>query len=452
MPAFPAPDDAPVSVDGAGLAARLAALEILDGIFHRRMPLDEAMAESRDAAALDARDRAFTRRLVATALRHWGVLDGLVGQMLERPLPRHARAVRLALVLGACQLLLLGTKPHAAVNSTVGLVRRAGHPRLTGLANAVLRRLAREGEAARRALDEAPLNTPGWLWRAWSGHYGEATARAIASLHAVEPPLDLTFKEPAVAARWAERLGGMVLPAGGLRLPAGAHEVAALPGYAEGVWWVQDMAAALPARILLAALSDGGRDERVIDLCAAPGGKSAQLAAAGANVIAVDRSGPRLRILERNAARLGLPVPAIEADARGWRPDAPAAAVLLDAPCSATGTIRRHPDVAWLKRREHVRSLLPVQAELLSAAAAMVRPGGVLVYSVCSLEPEEGRAQAQRFLAGHPRWRRLPILPGEVGGIAALLTPEGDLRTLPCHLGAQGGMDGFYAVRLRAPA
>ncbi|MFO1190096.1 MAG: RsmB/NOP family class I SAM-dependent RNA methyltransferase [Alphaproteobacteria bacterium] len=259
------------------------------------------------------------------------------------------------------------------------------------------------------------------------------------------------MKDRSNAAGWAERLGARLLPTGSLRLPPGAHDVTALPGYADGAWWVQDAAAALPGQILLAALPDGGRGLTAIDLCAAPGGKSAQLAAAGAAVIAVDRSAARLRILDANARRLGLVMRAVAADARNWRPDRAAAAVLLDAPCSATGTIRRHPDVPWLKRRETVRSLLPVQAELFSAASAMVEPGGVMVYSVCSLEPEEGIAQADRFLACHPGWQRVPIQPDEIGGLAELVTPDGDLRTLPCHMAEAGGMDGFFAVRLRAP-
>lgn len=436
---------------GSGLDARIVALDALTAVFERRKPLDEVIEENPDARALDPRDRAFARLLIATTLRHWGEIDHLIADALERPLPRHASAARIAIALGVTQLLLLGTKPHAAVNSSVSLVRLAGHPRLSGLANAVLRRLSRGGAAARAALDAPRINTPDWLWQGWCRHYGEDLARAIAASHAVEPPLDLTPKDAAEAATWAARLGAMLLPTGSLRLAPGAHDIAALPGFADGAWWVQDAAAALPAKALLAALPDGGRGCQVVDLCAAPGGKCAQLAAAGAAVIAVDRSGLRLRTLERNALRLGLALAAIDADARNWRPDRLAAAVLLDAPCSATGTIRRHPDVPWQKRRENVRSLLPVQAELFTAASEMVEPGGVLVYSVCSLEPEEGIDQAERFLARHPDWQRQPIRGGEIGGLDALLTPAGDLRSLPCHLAEVGGMDGFYAVRLRAP-
>ncbi|MDH3793045.1 MAG: RsmB/NOP family class I SAM-dependent RNA methyltransferase, partial [Rhodospirillales bacterium] len=242
----------------------------------------------------------------------------------------------------------------------------------------------------------------------------------------------------------AERLGAQLLPGGTLRLPPGAGEVSRLPGYDEGAWWVQDAAAALPARLL-----GDVAGKQVIDLCAAPGGKTAQLAAAGARVTAVERSEVRLARLSENLARLGLSVTAVTADAATWRPEAPAGAVLLDAPCSATGTLRRHPDIAHLKGPEQIAALAALQDKLLAATLGMVKPGGLLVYAVCSLQPEEGPARIARLLAGGAPAARVPVEPAEFQGLCDLVTAEGDLRTLPCHLAGDGGMDGFYACRLR---
>jgi 16S rRNA (cytosine967-C5)-methyltransferase len=264
--------------------------------------------------------------------------------------------------------------------------------------------------------------------------------QAIAALQAAEPPLDL-----AVASRpedWAARLGATLLPTGTLRLPhAGA--VRDLPGYDDGAWWVQDAAAALPARLL-----GDVRGATVIDLCAAPGGKAMQLAAAGARVVAVDRSKPRMARLQENARRTALAIDSVVADAAAWRPERPVQHVLLDAPCSSTGTLRRHPDVAWLKSQADVARMAPLQDALLDAAAAMLAPDGTLVYCVCSLQREEGPDRIAALLARNNGLRRRPVAAGEIGGLADLVTAEGDLRTLPCHLADHGGMDGFYAARL----
>ncbi len=416
--------------------ARAAALDLLQAVLRRRQPLDEALARQPLLGKLEARDRAFARLLTATALRRLGEIDQALSPMLAKPLPAKAAAVMDALRLGACQILFLGTPPHAAVGETVELV--AGARALAGykgLVNAVLRRIERE----RPATDPA-RNTPAWLAERWGRAYGEATARAIAAAHLAEAPLDLSVKSDAEA--WAAKLGAEILPTGTLRLRDAAGAVEALPGFAEGAWWVQDAAAALPARLL-------GRPARAIDLCAAPGGKTASLAAAGAAVTAVDRSPARLKRLGANLARLGLAAELVEADAASWRPAEPAEAVLLDAPCSATGTIRRHPDLPWLKAPADIKKLAAVQDRLLDNALAMTRPGGVLVYATCSLEPEEGPERIAALLARGAPAARLPIEPSEVGGLAALLTPEGDLRSLPCHLAEAGGMDGFYACRLR---
>lgn len=321
----------------------------------------------------------------------------------------------------------------------VALARRRGHGPHAALVNAVLRRLSREGRALADAQDAPRLNTPNWLWRSWRAAYGEKTARRIAAAHLAEPPLDLTAKSDASAV--ADTLGGTLLPTGSVRVDA-KGPITTLPGFANGDWWVQDAGAALPARLLGDVV---GR--RVIDLCAAPGGKTAQLAAAGADVVAIDQSAGRLELLTENLARLGLTSEVVSADAATWRPPTESDAVLLDAPCSATGTIRRHPDVARLKRPRDVSAMAEIQTRLLAAAVDMIRPGGPLVYCVCSLEPEEGERQVEPLIAAG-RVRRSPIRPAEVDGLGDLLSPSGDLRTLPCHLADAGGIDGFYAARL----
>ncbi len=419
---------------------RGAALDILQTVLRRKRPLDETLEANPDLARLDERDRGFARLLAATSLRRLGQIDAVLDVFLERPLPHKMTAVHDLLRLGACQLLFLGTPAHAAVATAVELAKARGFTAHKNLVNAVLRRVDREGGALVAVQDAARLNLPDWLWRSWCEAYGEDTTRAIAAAHLIEPPLDLSVK--ADAAVWAERLGAESLPTGSLRR-AGGGSVALLEGFGEGAWWVQDAAAALPARLLGAV---AGR--AVADLCAAPGGKTCQLAAAGAHVVAVDRSAKRLERVDANLRRLGLAAEIVAADAAEWRPPAPLDAVLLDAPCSATGTLRRHPDIAWLKRADDVAKLAALQRTLLSAAVDMVRPGGQIVYCVCSLQPDEGpRVVAEVLAAGAPL-RRVPVDAAEIGGLAELVTADGDLRTLPCHLSEIGGMDGFYACRL----
>jgi 16S rRNA (cytosine967-C5)-methyltransferase len=370
-----------------------------------------------------------------------GEIDAALAACLKGELTPRAASVRHILRLGAAQLLFLDTPPHAAVDTAVALA--TGRPRgaYAGLVNAVLRRLSGQGKALLAGLDGARLNTPGWLWQSWTHAYGEPTARAIAAALLHEAPLDLSVKDD--AAGWATRLDATILPFGSLRRPAGGL-IAELPGYAEGAWWVQDAAATLPARLLGDV---AGR--RVIDLCAAPGGKTAQLAAAGAEVTAVDRSPARMKRLAANLARLRLAAEPIVADATTWRPSAPAALVLLDAPCTATGTIRRHPDIARLRSPRDLAPLVASQDRLLAAALEMLAPGGILVYCVCSLEPEEGPERIAALLAHSPGVARRPVVPTEIGGLEELVTPAGDLRTLPSHLAALGGLDGFYAARLQ---
>ncbi len=412
---------------------------MLAAVLRRRRSLDEAMEDAGRKLAED-RDRAFARRLAAMTLRRLGQIDALLGQCLSSPLPAKAAPVQDGLRLGAAQILFMDVADHAAVSTSVEVVRAAGLEGYAKLVNAVLRRLTREGREMAEAQDEARANTPDWLWYSWVRAYGEETARAVALARLAEPPLDITAK--ADPAAWVEPLEATLLPTGTLRRAAGV-QVSALPGHDQGAWWVQDFAAALPARLLgeVAGL-------RVADLCAAPGGKTAQLAAAGAQVTALDRSEPRTRRLRSNLERLGLQAEVIVADAASWRPTEAFDAILLDAPCSATGTLRRHPDAAWLKRPDDVAKLAATQDALLDAALQMLKPGGRLVYCVCSLQAEEGEQRIAALLDRGAPAVLDPIRPEEVGGLAELLRPDGTLRTLPCHLAQQGGMDAFFAARL----
>jgi 16S rRNA (cytosine967-C5)-methyltransferase len=421
-------------------SARSVAIDLVGAVLRRKRPLDDAIEDNSDMALLPTRDRAFARLLVATVLRRLGQIDALISHCLNTPLPPRAAIVHDMLRLGIAQLLFLRTPAHAAVATTVDLAEARGFLSHKGLVNAVLRRLSTEGAALVEQQDAARLNTPDWLWQSWTAAYGEVGGRAIAQAHLKEAPLDLTVRRDPEA--WGKTLETVMLPTGTLRRSSGGS-ITSLPGYAEGAWWVQDAAAAIPAQLF-----GDVAGQRVIDLCAAPGGKTAQLAAAGAKVVAIDRSQRRLDRLVTNLDRLDLSVEAVVADAAVWQPREKAHGVLLDAPCTATGAIRRHPDVPHLKSPEDVARLAVVQERLLVAASEMVKPGGILVYCTCSLEPEEGPQQISRFLARTSGFRRVPIQLSEIGGLAEFLTPESDLRTLPSHLQSLDGIDGFFAARL----
>jgi 16S rRNA (cytosine967-C5)-methyltransferase len=425
----------------AAPSARAVAFDVLHNVLERRQPLEQAL-EAADISHLESRDRAFMRLLAAATLRQLGRIDAIVDACLERPLARRAQAIRTLLRLGICQLLFLETLPHAAVDTTVDLLTgRGGEAGYKGLVNAVLRRVDRERTTLLERTAVLSINTPAWLWHSWVSAYGVERAEEIAAAHLREPPLDLTVKSDPAA--WRDRLGASLLPTGSLRLQNNGR-IEELIGFSDGSWWVQDAAAALPVRLL-----GDVAGKRVIDLCAAPGGKTAQLAAAGAHVIAVDRSEPRTQRLRENLARLELRAATVVADAAAWRPDEPADAVLVDAPCSATGTIRRHPDVPWLKRPEDIAKLAALQDRLMRAAIDMVKPGGTIVYCTCSLQPEEGANRIDAVLREGVPVERAPIDASVVAGQADLITAAGDLRTLPCHFAELGGMDGFFAARLR---
>ncbi|MBB3021260.1 16S rRNA (cytosine967-C5)-methyltransferase [Microvirga lupini] len=406
----------------------------------RRVPLDDVMEELARAENLSARDEALARAIAIVTFRRLGTLGHALRKRLNKP-PKDERLMHL-LATGAAQILFLDVPDHAAVDSAVELAQ--SDPKLHhagGFINAVLRRVAREREAILSESDPW-LDTPTWLEERWIGQYGEERATRIAEAHRAMASVDLTVKDNPEA--WAERLGGVLLPTGSIRLKE-RTAIRELPGFEAGEWWVQDAAAALPARLLQAKPG-----EHIADLCAAPGGKTAQLAAAGAEVLAVDRSAKRLQRLEENLARLNLRAETRAIDAEKLEAG-PFDAILLDAPCSATGTIRRHPDVAWTKAAEDIRKLSGLQSRLLDKAAGLLKPGGRLVYCTCSLEAEEGERQAAEFLARHPAFTRVPVTPDEIGGWSECITPEGDLRTLPSQQVLaehdRSGLDGFFVAR-----
>lgn len=415
------------------MTARRAATDLLVAVMERGRALEDALAETPSFNALTGRDRAFARALVTAGLRRLGGVDTVLSEFLDRPLPESAAHARALLHLGAAQLLVLGTPAHAAVGETVETANHMKEARgFAKLMNAVLRKVANNGQAI---LDGLPPGSdlPQWLYTRWRASYGEAAAQ-IADALLIEPPLDISVKDD--AAGWAERLFGTVTPTGSVRL--GEHApVDSLAGFNDGAWWVQDAAASLPAKLL-----GDVRGKRVLDLCAAPGGKTLQLAVAGAHVTAVDKSEARLKRLRENLARTELEAEVVCADALQFKAE-PFDAVLLDAPCTSTGTLRRHPDVAWLRRPTDVKALSDLQTQLIAAAAKLLKPGAPLVYAVCSLEPEEGPGVVAAAL--RDGWKRAPLtdeIPGE------FITAEGDMRTHPGHWSEIGGLDGFYAARL----
>lgn len=428
------------------------AVDILDGVLGRGKTLEDAMSATQSGArqrVLPPRDRAFAHLLAASVLRNRGRLMAIVSRFIERPLPREARRAELILLSAAAQLLLLGTPGHAAIYLAVEQAQRDPKTeRYAKLSNAVLRKVAAEGPKILATLDVVATDMPPWMLARWSAAYGPDTARRIAEASLAEAALDVTLKVPAERASWVEQLGGVALPTDSVRL--GDHgAIEELPGFADGAWWVQDAAASLPVRLL-----GDVAGKRVADLCAAPGGKTAQLSSLGAHVVSVDHGATRLGRLDENMRRLRLGdhVTTVKADILDWKPTELFDAVLLDAPCTSTGTIRRHPDLLHLKTEGDVARLAGLQARFLTAAANMVAPGGTLIYCTCSLEPEEGEQQIEKFLAENAEFARAPISASEVGDVAEWVTAAGDMRTLPCHMtldpSFKSGMDGFYAARL----
>jgi len=406
-------------MDIPGLPARRAALSLLDAVLRRGETLDQAAHNALRRVRGEA-DKALARAIAAEVLRWKQDLDALIDSATKKPLPDDAKP-RQVLAMMLAQWLRLDTPPHAVI--ATGLPLLAGGPRR--LAHGVFSTLLKR-EASLPAIPTLP--------EAVAARWGERTS-AIASGLSAPPPLDLTLRDPDATAEWAQRLGGESLAPGHLRLPRGS-EVTGLPGYGEGHWWVQDLAAILPARLL-----GPGGGKRVLDLCAAPGGKTLQLAAAGWQVTALDISKRRLERLRENLTRTRLAAQIVAADALEWQPDAPFDAILLDAPCTATGTCRRHPDALHRIGDAQITEMAGLQARLLERAATWLAPGGRLVYAVCSLEREEGQGQVPLVALALD-----PILASELPkGLAP--TPEGWLCTDPGMLADKGGLDGFFIAR-----
>jgi 16S rRNA (cytosine967-C5)-methyltransferase len=423
-----------------GLEVRRLAVLCLSEIREGQRLSDEVIERRPDVLALEPRDRAFLRAIVMAALRHAGEIDAVLAEFLAKPLPRKAGSAQQILETATAQLLFMEVAPHAVVDLSVRLAKAdSGATHFSGVINGVLRNIVRRGREVLARVGGARRNVPEWCWARWVKAYGEADAMSIAESRLQEPALDLTPR--ADAALWSARLGGELLPTGSIRLPVDHAAIEDLPGYGEGAWWVQDAAAAIPARLL-----GDVRGLFVLDLCAAPGGKTLQLAAAGAQVTAVDRSAARLKRLSENLLRTGLSAEIVVGDAERTAEDRLFDAVLLDAPCSATGTIRRHPELLMMKSEKQIREMARIQARLLSAAARRVKPGGLLVYCTCSLEPEEGEEQIGPFLAEHAVYELCPVVAGEAGLPAEYVSPPGVFRALP---GVAAGMDGFFAARFR---
>jgi 16S rRNA (cytosine967-C5)-methyltransferase len=416
-----------------GLPARRAALSILSGVLQKRRPLD---AQLEQLTGLQTRDAGFARALVSETLRHMGALDAVLRKFIAKPLAPHKAGTTIEiLLLGACELLILKVAAHAAVDAANGLAAKDSKAvHFKPLINAVLRKVASQGETMLSGLDRERLATPDWLWTRWTAQYGASTARLIARAHQTSAPIDIVLKSADGTHPQSDPLFDKV------RRLTCEGRIDEMTGFADGDWWVQDAAATLPARLL-----GDVSGKTVIDLCAAPGGKTMQLAAAGAKVIAVEIDAARATRIRENLTRTKLDAEIVEADARDFEARAPF--VLIDAPCTATGTIRRHPDLPWIKGAADVTVSAGAAYEILEGGAALVEPGGTLIFAVCSLEREEGEEQIAAFLSAHPEFARMTVTADEVFGHEDWITPDGDLRTLPFML--SGGMDGFYAARLK---
>jgi len=434
-------DDLPAD----GLASRLAALSILHRVLGQKKMLDSVLEGEGNFLRLPPRDRAFVRMLVSTVLRRKGQFDDLIARASDKKEPPRPETLRWILYLGIAQILFMDVPDHAAVDTSVNLAGACDMEGKKGFVNAILRRMTAEGKGWLNEQDAAALNIPDWLYQQWMAGYGVMKAQEIALASLEEAALDITIKNPKEESLWAGALEADVLPSGSLRRPSGGY-ITDLPGFTDGAWWVQDASSALPAKLF-----GDIAGKTVLDLCAAPGGKTAQLAAMGAKVVAADRSAARMATLQENIRRLKLEgnVQTVIEDGSVWKPREKFSYILLDAPCSATGTIRRHPDLLSLKTLKDQEGLMSIQSRLLANAGDMLEVGGILLYCTCSIQKDEGENQIARFLISNRNFRRLAIMPSDIGGIIGGVTHDGDVRILPQHWAEKGGMDGFYIARLQ---
>jgi len=425
-----------------GFAARAAAAKIMSAVIGQKTPLDGMLDDQHGNPAFNAlspQDRALVRAILNAGLRHLVWIDAIFDSFLDKPLPDGASHLRHILSVAAAQILFLDIPDHSAVDIAVEQARLDPRSsRFANLVNALLRRLGREKHELLAAARAELSIFPAWFRERLEDAYGPEVTQAIGRAFTELAPIDLTVKSD--PDHWAKLLGGTVLPTGTVRLDKFDGSVADMPGFAEGAWWVQDAAAALPARLM-----GDIRGKRVADLCAAPGGKTAQLIVQGAHVTAVEQSANRIKRLKANLVRLGLEAEIQQDRLEEFEPAEPFDAILLDAPCSSTGTIRRHPDVLWTKGPEDVQTLAGVQYRLLEASLKLVRPGGRIVFSNCSLDPLEGEMLVKTFLEAHPEINRLAISPADWPGLEGAINARGEFRTTPAML---GGMDGFFAAVL----
>jgi 16S rRNA (cytosine967-C5)-methyltransferase len=433
-----------------GLNARQAAAALLGAVVDNRLALDGLLESDTAPAAwrsLDnARDRALALAIVKSALRFRGTITHLIFSMLEHPLPDNAKNVRHILHVAVAQIMLLRVPESAAVNLAVEAATLDPQAkRYANLVNALLRRLVREGDAAFEAAKAKSVEAPEWLFQMLCDDYGEHSAREILAVNRSEAPLDFTVK--ANADSWASKLGGIAINENTVRVAHGQTPVPELEGFSDGAWWVQDAAAALPVKLFgdVSGL-------HILDMCAAPGGKTAQLAHSGANVTALDVSKNRLKRVAENMQRLQLKAEIIVGDARKHTPETLYDGVLIDAPCTSTGTLRRHPDVAWTKTPDDVVQLARIQFELLDAAMRVTKPGGLIVYANCSLLKAEGEFLVKRWMKGRNDVAVERVTLERDGKLSAHSDHDGFLRTTALSFSqenlALSGMDGFFAARL----
>ena len=432
----------------SGMAAREGALRLIHAVLSDKALLDDAYrAEVTDGPLrrLNGSDRAFAKRIATTVLQHLGQIDTLLARFMERGMPKKSGPLRNILRIGVAELLFLETPPHAVVNCAVSHYRTwRKYAGFKGLTNAVLRRVADEGADELKSIDPARANLPDWLYKSWCSTYGLAATNAIVAVTLNDQtPLDLTLRDQTSQARWAEQLKAHPTPSGSLRLTE--HErVDRLPGFEEGAWWVQDAAATLPVKMLGEVAG-----KEVLDLCAAPGGKTMQLAALGAQVTAVDLSAKRLERVAENLERTDLDATLVKGDVLRHTFDRQWPLILLDAPCSATGTMRRHPELVHQRTPADIAHFAALQARLLEKVASLVAPGGLLVFCTCSLEPQEGPELVADFLMTNPDFAIEPLVPDEFPGGQDFIQQDGSLRTRPDQWAELGGLDGFFAVRFR---
>lgn len=433
--------------DSPAANPRRVAADILLAVIQKSQPLDQSLEKTLKAAALAPRDQAFVRQMVYLVMRRLGALKHVLNQLVNKPISKEAALTRTVVLMGLAQILLMRTSDHAAVHESVELIAAAPHMKergMKGLVNALLRRAVRERDHWLAAMDERPeADIAGPFRRRWNDHFGDHRVRALGMSLRSEPPLDITLKPGEDIQSWADQLDAEPLAGGTLR--RSFTDVTGLAGFDGGHWWVQDRAAALPARLF-----GNVTGNHIVDMCAAPGGKTLQLASMGAQVTAADRSKIRAERLRQNLARtkLDAAVSVVVADAASFVPDTPADHILLDAPCSATGTFRRNPDVLWHKTANDINRLAGVQARLLDHAFSLLPVGGILVYCVCSLEREEGPDQIAAFLDRSNGAELQPITASEVPGFEDSLQADGTLVTMPSDPLNDGGMDGFYIARL----